>query len=278
MQANDPEATDRSLTRGWRYRWQRLWAVVQETYEDEWWNIMFARPAAAIALLPIADIHFITPNLITAVDIPLMALFVFLLALGTPTTFLWAAVLILIIDVVDAMDGQLARYRHTSSYFGGFLDKTADLIFWSATFAVLGWVQMDRSGQMIYLFLGFSVGISLALRIYLYWVWLAEAAKTPEATIGTFIVKFIPPSAALEKRNPTPQPLRITQLKTHLMILAFSEGDLYFWIALFLFLNRPDILLWLVATTQAANTLIRLVQRGYNFHRLDLYRGGRIAQ
>ncbi len=254
-----------------RTRFLRLKEILFSTYDDEWWNVVFARPMAMLALVPIADIEFITPNLITVFDIFLMVIFLGVLYVATPSAYVLAAVLILVIDVVDAMDGHLARYRKQTSAFGGYLDKVADHYLWAATFAILGYNVYSQTGSLTYLFLGFATGIAITLRAYVWWIWRAEAAKVPEATIGTFIVKF-QKKTSTDSSNPTPNVPKPWELRTQLFVFEFSEGDLYFWIALFLLLGRPDILLWFVALTQGFNTLLRLIQRGYNMHLLDEYK------
>ena len=254
-------------------RWKGLVGILHTYYDDQWWNIFFSRPAATLCLYPIADIPWVTPNLLTYINIPFMVAFVVACGIGTPTAFLVAAVLNLIVNVIDAMDGHLARYRKMSSQFGAYMDKTLDHIRWAATFITLGWVTMEHTGSMVYLFLGIITALAITLKAYIWWIWRVEVRKVPEASFGTFWVQFFTEDEMKKKgeSNPTPENPRFWDMRNHLRILEFAEPDLHFYLSLFLVLNRIDIMLWFVALTQGGYTLLRVVQRGVNCHRLDMH-------
>jgi phosphatidylglycerophosphate synthase len=67
----------------------------------------------------------ITPNHITALMIPTGITGGIVLSLGTPWGFLAGGVLFVLVNILDAADGELARYTKQTSDFGDYLDRVA---------------------------------------------------------------------------------------------------------------------------------------------------------
>lgn len=93
---------------------------------DILWNRFVARPLAAVLLVPLASSP-ITPNQVT-----LLSLLVFggamavLVAVPTYAGLIAAALIIELSYVLDCVDGQLARWRGTSTPVGAHLDFLMD--------------------------------------------------------------------------------------------------------------------------------------------------------
>ena len=67
----------------------------------------------------------ITPNHITALMIPTGITGGIALSLGTPWGFLAGGLLFVLVNILDAADGELARYTKQTSGFGDYLDRVA---------------------------------------------------------------------------------------------------------------------------------------------------------
>ncbi len=92
---------------------------------DGWWASIFAGPAANRLLQPIADIQWITPNIITTSSFAIGILAAYCFYTGA---YLIGAILVQLSFIVDCMDGQLARYRQQFSKLGAWLDRISDRI------------------------------------------------------------------------------------------------------------------------------------------------------
>ncbi len=84
-------------------------------------------------------------NLITILRFPLMIAFVILLYLGTPVMILWGVPFLIVIILMDSLDGNIARRRGETSLLGSALDiaadRTLELILWVA-FSNLGLISV----------------------------------------------------------------------------------------------------------------------------------------
>ncbi len=92
---------------------------------DGWWASIFAGPVANRLLQPIADIQWITPNLITISSLIIGIIAAYCFYSGA---YITGAILVQLSFIVDCMDGQLARYRQQFSKLGAWLDRISDRI------------------------------------------------------------------------------------------------------------------------------------------------------
>jgi phosphatidylglycerophosphate synthase len=93
---------------------------------DILWNRFVARPLAAALLVPLARTR-VTPNQITLATLVVFAAGGALLALGRGwSSLVGGAVIIELSYVLDCVDGQLARWKGTSSPVGAHLDFLMD--------------------------------------------------------------------------------------------------------------------------------------------------------
>ncbi len=92
---------------------------------DGWWATIFSGPIANRLLQPIADIQWITPNIITISSfvIGIIAAYCFY-----AQAYITGAILVQLSFIVDCMDGQLARYRQQFSKLGAWLDRISDRV------------------------------------------------------------------------------------------------------------------------------------------------------
>ncbi|MBN2793699.1 MAG: CDP-alcohol phosphatidyltransferase family protein, partial [Desulfuromonadales bacterium] len=73
-------------------------------------------------------------NAITLIRIPLLFLFIFLLNTGRPVTIFWCVPFIVVIMLLDMLDGMVARKLNQASLLGSALDIAVDraleIILW----------------------------------------------------------------------------------------------------------------------------------------------------
>ena len=67
----------------------------------------------------------ITPNHLTILMIPTGVVGGIVLGLGTPLGFFYGGLLFVLLNILDAADGELARYTGQTSDFGDYLDRVA---------------------------------------------------------------------------------------------------------------------------------------------------------
>ncbi len=84
-------------------------------------------------------------NIVTISRFPLMIILCLLLYLGSPTVILWCVPFLIVIILMDTLDGNLARRRGETSLLGSALDiaadRTLEFILW-VLFANLGLISI----------------------------------------------------------------------------------------------------------------------------------------
>jgi phosphatidylglycerophosphate synthase len=218
----------------------RLRLMRNKRYED-WWHIVFGGPIGTFIAALIAEVRWITPNLVTLFGFVLRLVGSGLLLAREPWAD-WVALGLLELSLVlDMTDGSLARYRKQPSALGAFLDKITDGVS-LATLGVLLGVRAWLEGHgLLHVLAGAFLGLSYLLRCYMYWVvrYLerdgaapAAAGPSPERPFGDLTFR---------------ERLRY-YLAQSWRIVMFSEGDVYFWVGLALVLGRPaDVVVPLAA-------------------------------
>jgi len=102
----------------------RLWDTKNK--DDEWWSSFVTAPLGLLINYLIIDIKWITPNIITGVSFVTALLSALFVIEGGSFNFLIAAILIQLSHVFDCMDGQMARYRKTTTASGSYFDLILD--------------------------------------------------------------------------------------------------------------------------------------------------------
>ena len=95
----------------------RLRLLRSKRYED-WWHIVFGGPLGVLVAAVVADVRWITPNLVTLVGFVLRLTGAVLVAVRAPWADVTALVLLELSLVLDITDGSLARYRKQPSALG----------------------------------------------------------------------------------------------------------------------------------------------------------------
>lgn len=220
----------------------RLRLLRNKRYED-WWHIVFGGPLGVLVAAVIADVRWITPNLITLVAFVLRLVGTGLLLVREPWADLAALVLLQVTLVLDITDGSLARYRKQATAFGAFLDKTTDAASITALGFVLGYRAWLDGGGVLHLLAGAFIATSFLLRRYMYWlVVYLEKERDASATEAPRGARFFGDLSFRERLH--------HYLSRSWRIILVSEGDIYFWVAVALVLGRvPEAVLALAAAT-----------------------------
>ena len=231
----------------------QLWATKNKN--DEWWSSFITAPMAILFNYLIIDIKTITPNKITLLSFIIAIVSVIFIVIGGTISFIFAAILIHLSHVLDCMDGQMARYRKTSSRAGAFFDRITDQIQVSLWFAALGYAAYTQSQHILPVFLAF-IGVAFYnLRGYAKYVslYMDDLSKQPTDLKHK-------PIAGLEFGL-------LANLKWFIKeqwkIISFDEGVFIFMLSLALIFNQLTPVLWVFAISQLYYGLVRSWQRGW---------------
>ncbi|EDP99766.1 CDP-alcohol phosphatidyltransferase family protein [Shewanella benthica] len=237
-----------------------LWAT--KTKDDEWWSSFVTSPLAIVLNYFVVDIKWFTPNKITLISFITAVIAAVFIVIGGVQNFIIAAILIHLSHVFDCMDGQIARYRKTSSISGCYYDKLTDQIQVFIWFSAIAYAAFMQSGSVAPVFLAL-VGIAFySLRGYSKYVTIyLEASQVNDSTQDDTPEEVITETAGIEfglMAN-----LRWF-LKEQKKIFSFDEGVFIFMLSLALILNMLTPMLWIFALSQVFFGLLRAWQRGVN--------------
>jgi len=162
-------------------RMSRLWAT--KTRDDEWWSSFVTAPLAILINYAVVDVRWLTPNVITLLSLLVALVSAVFIVTGGPAGFVIAAILIQSSHVFDCMDGQMARYRKTSSASGSYYDRATDQIQVVLWFGAVGYAAYDQSGDVLPVFLAL-IGIAFySLRGYTKYVGFCQNSASGQNSI-----------------------------------------------------------------------------------------------
>ena len=143
---------------------------VKSDFSDEIVNVYLVRPIAGI-LVRLLYATPVTPNQVTIVAIVAGLVAAVLFLVDTSITIILAGTCILLKDILDSADGQLARAKNTTSRAGRFLDSIGDFTVNLLVFAAIGCVLTMReanAGYLVFAFLGF-LGTTLRVSYHVFY-------------------------------------------------------------------------------------------------------------
>ncbi|NOZ65644.1 MAG: CDP-alcohol phosphatidyltransferase family protein [Alphaproteobacteria bacterium] len=239
----------------------RLWAT--KTKDDEWWSSFVTSPLAIAVNYFVVDIKWLTPNLITFFSFIIALISALFILAGGTMNFIVAAILIHLSHILDCMDGQMARYRKSTSQSGAFYDKLTDQIQVTIWFGSVGYAAYAQSHDVVPVFLAFAGVAFYSLRGYVKYVTIytemsrdnnyleklslaeADAQKTATAGLEFDLLANLKWFAGEQRK-----------------IILFNEGVFIFMLSLALILDQLTPMLWIFAISQIYYGLARGWQRG----------------
>ena len=247
---------------------QRLWGTKNKN--DEWWSSFVTSPLAVLVNLLVVDFKWLSPNLITLFSFAVALVATYLIVVGDQLCFYIAAILIHASHILDCMDGQMARYRGSSSRSGSFFDKITDQVQVILWFGALGYAAYRQTGHILPIFLAFA-GVSFySLRGYIKYVIIYTMVSEDKE----YLVNSFEEASSIEKENEGTAGLGhgcIANLKWFVSqqrkFLSFDEGVFIFMLSVALIFNILTPVLWVFAGSQLFYGVIRSCQRGFQLHR-----------
>ncbi len=139
-------------------------------HADELINIYILRPIAA-GIVWLLYPTPVTPNQVTIAAVLIGLCSAWAYAAGTPAAIAVGGVLILLKDITDDADGQLARAKEMYSRRGRFLDSIGDFVVDAAVFSAITAVAYRRhpSGLTVILGIVSLFGITLRVSYHVYY-------------------------------------------------------------------------------------------------------------
>lgn len=240
----------------------RLWETKNK--DDEWWSSFVTSPAAIAANYFAVELPWITPNRITGLSFIVAVAAAICIIIGGLPNFIIAAILIHISHVLDCMDGQLARYRKTSSPTGSYFDRMTDQIQITLWFGAAGYAAYSQTmsvtpvilaliGIGFYGLRGYTKYIALEIEMKRDPSYLAASDSQEEPTIAAGLGFGVRANLAWFVRE---QP----------KFLMFSEGVFVFMLSAALLFDVLEPMLWIFAVTQIFWGFYRGIERGLQIH------------
>jgi len=239
----------------------RLWDTKNK--DDEWWSSFVTAPLGLLINYVIIDIKWITPNIITGVSFVTALLSALFVIEGGNFNFFIAAILIQLSHVFDCMDGQMARYRKTTTASGSYFDRVSDQLQVTIWFTSVAYADFLQSGNILPIILAF-IGVALySLRGYVKYV--AIHVKMTQNS------QYLKDMEHLVQTNKKPIVAGygfgfLANLKWFIVeqrkILLFNEGVFIFMLSLSLVLNKLTLMLWVFFVSQLFWGLYRSWEHG----------------
>lgn len=139
-------------------------------HADEVINVWLLRPLAGLIVRALRPTP-VTPNMVTLAAVAAGLAAAWYYAAGTAAATAAGGALILLKDILDDADGQLARAKQLYSRRGRFLDSIGDFVVSAAVFGAIAWA-MGGAGRLpagpILAFLGLA-GITLRVSHHVFY-------------------------------------------------------------------------------------------------------------
>ncbi|NGX42167.1 MAG: hypothetical protein K940chlam7_00444 [Chlamydiae bacterium] len=238
-----------------------LWATKNK--DDEWWSSFVTSPLAIAVNYLVVDIQWINPNLITLISFITAIISALFIVAGGTVNFIIAAILIHWSHILDCMDGQMARYRKTSSPLGGFFDKLTDQIQVIIWFGSVGYAAYTQTQSVLPVFLAFTGVAFYSLRGYVKYVTI----YTEMSRDSGYLEKLSKEASRVKKKETAGLGHGVLANFCWFMgeqkkIFSFDEGVFVFMLSLALIIDILTPMLWVFAISQLFHGLARGWQRG----------------
>lgn len=204
--------------------------------KDGWWATIFSGRIANIFLSFVADIEWLSPNMVTTFSLFVCIIACVYILNGGTKNLITAAFLIQLSFIFDCLDGQIARYRNKGSNFGAWYDRVTDrvkdfLIYFSIA---LGYFSLSLDWKI------WPLAMTSLFFVYLFDYYVNQDIKLePKGeNSGTRAAKKSSPLNILFSFG--------EKIYKFIPILQFHIGEQYLLISLFLIFNKPVMLFKLI--------------------------------
>ena len=226
---------------------------------NDWWSIVFGYPVARLLVVFVEGWGWVTPGLLTLAGFVCKLAAAAVLWTGEGLAGPWLLPLLLqAAQVLDSMDGTLARARRRFSLAGAFLDKATDAIGFSAIAIALGRHAGRVTGDPLLSTAGGIAGAAFLAICYLHW--MARAMLEPASKAGPLAGGGPPLSWGDIWRE---------WLGGWRRIWRFGEADLYLWISCFALAGAWGAAVWFLCLVQSIGLLYMLVHLWRKLRRVD---------
>jgi len=205
---------------------------------NDWWTITFGDPISWIVLGVIGDVKWITPIGITWLSFLCKISPSILMLYSDRNLIILAAILLQIGQILDSMDGNLARYRNQTTLRGGFLDRILDGTGFIFVMSSFSWLTYQKVQEPYYLLLGPMAAAFYLVICYAYWT----TAYQEQKRIGKS--KKVNPGSNAKAIYHIPTWKYI--LKGQKKLFSIHQADFYFWVGLGLVLGISEYIIWLL--------------------------------
>ena len=227
----------------------------------DWWSATFGDPISWIVLGLIGDIKWITPIGITWLSFLCKIIPTGLIIHNERHYIIIGVLLLQVGQVLDSMDGNLARYRNMTTLRGGFLDRILDGLGFVFVMSSFSWYTHQNHNESYYLVLGPMAAAFYLVVCYSYWTTAYEEQKI----LGE-LKKVKPGSNVVNlKHISTWKYILIAQKK----ILSFRQADFYFWIGFGIILEKSKYIIWILFIVLFVRLIERIQSRYFYLKKLD---------
>ena len=242
-------------------RFKDRYAAMKNRQAKDWWTITFGDPLSWIILGVIGAYKWVTPIGITWLSFFAKMIPAGLMVTNDSIAIIAAAISLQFGQVLDSMDGNLARYRGQATLKGGFLDRVLDGTGFIFVMAGFSWLVYQNGGEPYYLLIGPMTSAFYLVICYVYW------------TIAYMEQKYIGRGQMIKPGNNVRSIVHIPTWKYMLRgqkkLFSFHQADFYFWIGLGLILEIPEVIIWLLFVVLSIRVFERIKSRSRYLGSLD---------
>jgi len=241
--------------------YSKRYQLLKSRKPKDWWTATFGDPASWVILAAIADWKCITPNLLTIFTFFSKLIASAFIAFGDRTIVVYGAFLLQLGVLFDHMDGNLARYRNTTSLSGGFMDRILDGTSVLIIFSAISWHVYLKGHSDYYLIMGPAAASFYLIICYMYWSYAYYEHKMSGGS-----TKVHPGIKNLKEKNVSTLEYIIAGQKK---IFNFNHIDYYFWISFAILMDKSEWLLWFLFIIIGYKMISRFFMRLKHIDKLD---------
>ena len=235
--------------------------LMKNRQAKDWWTLTFGDPISWIILGFVGDVKWITPIGITWLSFLCKIFPAGMMLYSDAFHIIFAALLLQIGQVLDSMDGNLARYRKSTTLRGGFLDRILDGTGFVFVISSFSWLTYQRGSDLYYLILGPMAAAFYLIICYVYWTTAYQELKH----IGKS--KKVNPGGNV--RSVAEIPIWKYILYGQKKIFSFRQADFYFWIGLGLIMKIGEYIIWMLFIVLFVRVSGRINRRYFYLKLLD---------